>query len=105
MDPVGAVRAPGRLPDLMDVGPQSKVDHVPITGLLGLLDPLVVGRLADLQDPCRSATAKRSRCSSTNVMTVAGSGRAPPRNTRSRPSRFRWPGAAQRSPSPTGGSP
>jgi hypothetical protein len=49
--PVSAVGAPGSVPDLEDIAQQAKVDQIPVTRLFGLLDPLVVGRLGNVQDP------------------------------------------------------
>jgi hypothetical protein len=51
MDAAGAIGAPGRFPDLIDVGDQAQVDQVTVTGLLGGSHPLVVGRLGDVEHP------------------------------------------------------
>jgi hypothetical protein len=51
MDPVSAIGVTGVRPDLVDVRQQPKVDLVAVTGPAFLLDPPVVGRRGDLQDP------------------------------------------------------
>ena len=49
--PVGAIGEPAGFPDLVDVGEQPEVDQIPVTGPLSPLDPLLEGRLGDVQDP------------------------------------------------------
>ena len=49
--PVSTVGAPGRQPDLMNAGQQPEVGQVPVARPLGQLDPLVVRRFGNVQDP------------------------------------------------------